>query len=174
MEILVLVLESIAILLGFCVSVGVLVLDRERYERVCERWPIISTVPYIGGFMLFIILPTYAGELARKEVKPWPWDEFIIENHRLGFLVAAIGILELTTYYLWSFLIPGHYYASYIAQRAGRRPWYPYQHPGRVATLHAVQPYLHVYRTDAAYRCAWILNKQLQKTLRVASKRPVA
>jgi hypothetical protein len=76
--------------LAFCTSVGLLVLNQERYEHLCERWPYIQPLPFIGGFMLFILLPSIGGEISRGEVRAWPPDEFVFRERLHGFSDAAL------------------------------------------------------------------------------------
>ncbi len=53
--------------LAFCISVGLLVLNQERYEHLFERRPYIQPVPFIGGFMLFMLLPVMEGNYREEK-----------------------------------------------------------------------------------------------------------
>jgi hypothetical protein len=35
-------------------------------------------------------------------------------------------VLTLLNFHLWAFFIPSHIYATYVAKKTGRHPWYPY------------------------------------------------
>ena len=80
----------------------------------------------LGGLMLVVGIAPVVGELARAEMSPFPWDQFISEERRHGFWDATLSVLSLLTFHLWAFLIPAHIYATYVARKAGRRPWHPY------------------------------------------------
>ena len=117
----------VGFVLAFCTSIGLLVLSKERYEHLCERWPTIVLVPWIGGFMLFILLPSTIGGIARGEVGAWPpWNVTLWGHKPPGFWGPTFMLLPTTTFYLWAFVIPGHFCANDIAKRKGRRPWTPY------------------------------------------------
>ena len=120
------ILLVVGAILAFCTSVGLLVLNKERYEHLCERWPVVMLVPVIGGFMLLLLLAMVGGEIAREEMRAWPVDEFVFRERLHGFWDAAFGSLMLVTFHLWAFLVPGHCYARYIMESKGKRPWTPY------------------------------------------------
>ena len=39
---------------------------------------------------------------------------------------TPLAVVNLVTFHLWGFLIPGHCCARIIAERKGKRPWTPY------------------------------------------------
>ena len=59
-------------------------------------------------------------------MSPFPWDQFLSQEQRHGFWDATLSVLSLLTFYLWAFLIPAHIYATAVAKKKERRPWYPY------------------------------------------------
>jgi hypothetical protein len=80
----------------------------------------------LGALVLVVTIPVIGGQLGRAEVSPFPWDQFISEQQRHGFWDATLSVLSLLTFHLWAFLIPAHFYATYVAKKTARRPWYPY------------------------------------------------
>ena len=76
--------------------------------------------------MLFVTIPVIGGQLARGEMSPFPWDQFISEQRRHGFWDATLSVLMLLTFHLWAFLIPARMYTTIVAEKKGRSPWYPY------------------------------------------------
>jgi hypothetical protein len=87
--------------LAFCTSVGSLVLNKERYGHLCERWAVVMVVPVIGGVMLLILLAMVGGEIAREEMREWPVDEFVFQEQLHGFWNAIFATLLLVTFHLW-------------------------------------------------------------------------
>ena len=80
----------------------------------------------LGVIMLFVTIPVIGGQLARGEMSPFPWDQFISEQRRHGFWDATLSVLMLLTFHLWAFLIPARMYTTIVAEKKGRSPWYPY------------------------------------------------
>jgi ABC-type glycerol-3-phosphate transport system permease component len=116
-----------AVFLALCTSIGMLVINKERYEELCDRWPILELIPEVGGFIIFFTVLMIGGQIGRGEIPGWPpWDTVISDARLHGFWDATFKSLEVTTFHLWAFVIPGHLSANDIAKRKGRRPWTPY------------------------------------------------
>jgi len=119
-----LLLFAIALMVFFY-SACLLVLTPDERHKLAKQRPLLKILPY-SLLALFLILPTVAGETARGDISPWPWNAFFAEERRNGFWSASGVFLELMIFHLWAFLIPGHLYAGTVSQKIGRRPWYPY------------------------------------------------
>jgi hypothetical protein len=129
---------SIGLILAFAASVrfvivppdedGWLHIDMEALTE--KRGRVVALLVYamiaLGGCMLVLTLPMVTGEIARGELSPSLWDQFISEQRKGDFLSGILSALALLIFYLWAFLIPGHIYATIVTKDKGRRPWHPY------------------------------------------------
>ena len=107
-------------------SIALLVFPEDRLAQYIKRMPWITTVAAIAGFIVFIMLVVQAGELARGEISPLPWEAFSISYRRHGIVDGLASFFLMVTFLLWALLIPGHLKASSIKLATGKRPSYLY------------------------------------------------
>ena len=112
--------------LAALVSVALLVLPEDRLDQYNQRMPWISDALGIAGFIVFIMFAATAGELARGEISPLPWEAFSVEYRRHGMVNGLSSFFLMVTFLLWVLLIPGHLKSSSIKLDTGKRPSYPY------------------------------------------------
>jgi hypothetical protein len=107
---------------------GWLHLDIRTFAEKRGTWFVLIVylmMIFTGFVLLFSVVPG-VGELARGEISPFPWNEFISRQRTNGFCDAVMSFMRIVILQLWAFLIPGHTHATYVKRKTGRRPWHPY------------------------------------------------
>jgi hypothetical protein len=107
---------------------GWLHIDMDTLAEKRGGWTVLMLYGMIafGALMIVVSVAGDAGRLARAEMSPFPWDQFISDARRSDFWNATLDVLGLLTFHLWAFLIPAHIWATHVAKERKRRPWHPY------------------------------------------------
>ena len=113
-------------IVAFSTSVLLLVTNQASFESLQRRVRILKAALVITFIAVLVVIPLEIGAIAREETSAFPWNVWLHELNRSGYMSAMFGVFINLVFLLWAFLIPGHLYANSVVKRGGARPVHAY------------------------------------------------